>query len=75
MKSVNFKSIAIAFASVIFISLSQSCNQPSGTNAAGTDNVDSLKKIAIGLIASNDSISSYLKTFNALDFDVFSNQQ
>lgn len=75
MKLVYFKSMAIAVASIIFLSVAQSCNQPSATNTASTDNVDSLKMIALQLIASNDTITSHLKTFDALDFDVFSNQQ
>ena len=73
MKSTYFKSIAIAFASTIFLYLSQSCSQPASN--ADTNNVDSLKKIAMQLAASNDTISSHLKTFDELDFDVFSNQK
>jgi hypothetical protein len=75
MKQTYFKSMAIALASIFFLSLAQSCKQPSIANTAGTDNIDSLKKRALQLVASNDSISSHLKTFDALDFDVFSNQQ
>lgn len=60
---------------IISFGIFQSCN-PSGSTATGsTDNIDSLKKIAMQLVASNDSIASHLKTFDELDFDVFSNQK
>jgi SnoaL-like polyketide cyclase len=52
-----------------------SCQSPSTTATASTANIDSLKKIALQLVASNDSIASHLKTFDELDFDVFSNQK
>ena len=65
----------IAFGLIISLGILQSCQSSTSTTAGSTDNVDSLKKIALELVASNDTIASHIKTFDALDFDVFSNQQ
>jgi len=65
----------IAFGLIISLGILQSCQTSTTPVASSTDNVDSLKKIILELTASNDTISSHLKTFDALDFDVFSNQQ
>ncbi|MCW3094348.1 MAG: hypothetical protein JWP81_5417 [Ferruginibacter sp.] len=65
----------IAFGLIISLGILQSCQPSTSTSTGAKDNVDSLKKIAAQLVASNDTISSHLKTFDALDFDVFSNQQ
>lgn len=62
-------SIAALFATIV------SCQSPSSTSETSGVNIDSLKTIALNLAASNDSTSSRLKTFDALDFDVFSNQK
>jgi SnoaL-like polyketide cyclase len=75
MKKTNLKSLLIAFSLIVSISFLQSCGQSSSSTGSTTDNIDSLKKIALQLVASNDTIASHLKTFDALDFDVFSNQQ
>jgi hypothetical protein len=75
MEKANLKSLFIAFSLIVSISFLQSCGQSTSTTANTTDNVDSLKKIALELVASNDTIASHLKTFDELDFDVFSNQQ
>ncbi|MDN3658158.1 ester cyclase [Ferruginibacter paludis] len=75
MKLKYFKSFTIVFVSIIVVGLMQSCNQHSSSNTAGSSNIDSLKKIAQQLVVSNDTIAGHLKTFDALDFDVFSNQQ
>ena len=66
----------IAFGLLISLGILQSC-QPSTSTAesATTDNTDSLKNVAMQLVASNDTIASHLKTFDELDYDVFSNQQ
>ncbi|MES2773868.1 MAG: ester cyclase [Bacteroidota bacterium] len=71
MKKISNIGLAILISSGILLS----CQSPNSTAPGSTDNVDSLKKIAIQTIAANDSISSRLKTFDALDFDIFSNQQ
>ncbi|MBS1731813.1 MAG: ester cyclase [Bacteroidetes bacterium] len=65
----------IAFSLIISLGILQSCQTSTTPVASSTDNVDSLKKIILELAASNDTISSHLKTFDALDFDIFSNQQ
>lgn len=62
-------SIAAIFAGVL------SCQTPSSKSESAAVNIDSLKTIALNLAASNDSTAAYLKTFDALDFDVFSNQK
>lgn len=52
----------------------KSCKQPTSASSS-TDNIDSLKKIALQLVAANDTIGAHIKTFDALDYEVFSNQQ
>jgi hypothetical protein len=65
----------IAFVSIISIGILQSCQSSTSAADNSTDNIDSLRKIAIELAASNDTIASHLKTFDTLDYEVFSNQQ
>lgn len=69
------KSSVIAFGFIISLGILQSCQSSTSTANASTDNIDSLKKIALQLVASNDTIASHLKAFDELDFDVFSNQK
>ena len=75
MKKINVKSLLIAFSLIVSISVLQSCGQSTSSTGNTAANVDSLKKIALQLVASNDTIASHLKIFDELDFDVFSNQQ
>jgi len=65
----------IVFGILISSGILQSCQSSTSTTDNSTDNIDSLKKIAMQLVASNDTIASHLKTFDELDFDVFSNQK
>jgi hypothetical protein len=75
MKFTFIKNIAFtAFIAAIFTAV-LSCQTPSSKSESAAVNIDSLKTIALNLAASNDSTASYLKTFDALDFDVFSNQK
>jgi len=74
MKPINVKSWLIAVSLIFSISFLQSCG-PSTSSSATTENVDSLKRIALELVASNDTIANHLKIFDELDFDVFSNQK
>lgn len=75
MKLKKVNTLLIAFGLLIALSVFQSCQQSATTTAGVGDNIDSLKQIAMQLIASNDTIASHLKTFDELDFDVFSNQK
>lgn len=75
MKKINLKSLLPAFAVIVSLAVLQSCQSSTSTSAGLTNNIDSLQKIALQLAASNDSIASRLKTFDALDYEVFSNQQ
>jgi len=75
MEKTNLKSLFTAFSLIVSLSILQSCGQSSSSASSTTENIDSLKKIALQLVASNDTIASHLKTFDALDFDVFSKQQ
>jgi hypothetical protein len=75
MKKNNLRSAFLALAIVITAGTFQSCQQPSAVTGSTTDNIDSLKKIALQLAETNDSIAGHLKTFDELDFDVFSNQK
>jgi SnoaL-like polyketide cyclase. len=65
----------IVFGILISSGILQSCQSSTSTTDNSTDNIDSLKTIAMQLVASNDTIASHLKTFDELDFDVFSNQK
>ena len=69
------KNTAIALSITALFAAMLSCQTPSSTSETSGVNIDSLKTIALSLAASNDSTSSRLKTFDALDFDVFSNQK
>ena len=55
--------------------LLQSCNHTENTNGYSKQQVDSLKNIVLQLTASNDTIASHLRTFDTLDYEVFSGQQ
>jgi len=69
------KKTSIAMAILIAVIAFQSCQQSSTTSTAPTGNIDSLKQIALQLVAANDTIASHLTKFDELDFDVFSNQK
>jgi hypothetical protein len=75
MEKTNLKSLLIAFSLIVSLSILQSCGRTSSSTGSTTDNIDSLKNIALQLVASNDTIASHLKTFDELDFDIFSNQK
>ena len=75
MKQINLKSILIALTLIVFIGFFQSCQSSNSPSTGSSDNIDSLKKVVLQLAASNDSISNHLKTFDVLDFDIFSNQK
>jgi hypothetical protein len=75
MKQKDVRSWLIAFCALVSLGIIQSCQQSTSSTATSTDNIDSLKNIAMQLVASNDTIASHLKTFDELDFDVFSNQK
>jgi hypothetical protein len=64
----------IAFGLIISLSILQSCQSSTSSSDNSTDNIDSLKKIAMQLVASNDTIANHLNIFDELDFNVFSNQ-
>jgi len=75
LKTTNLKKALIALSIIISFGALQSCQQPAPATANTTDNVDSLKRMAMELVTSNDTIAAHLKTFDALDFEAFSNQQ
>lgn len=75
MNIKNLKSWLIVLSVVISVSLLEGCAQTPTSPASSTENIDSLKKIALQLVVANDTISSHLRTFDELDFTVFSNQQ
>ena len=60
---------------IISSGILHSCKSSTATADNSKEKLDSLEKIAMQLVASNDTISSHLKTFDELDFDVFSNQK
>jgi hypothetical protein len=61
---------------VVLATIFQSCNQAS-TNSSkiSSEEIENLKNLALTVASENDSITSHLKTFDELDFDVFSNQK
>ncbi len=73
MKNRISKSIHFALLLISAFVIIQSCQSSTSTSNTSIDSIDSLKNIALQLTASNDSISSNLKAFDALDYDVFSN--
>jgi len=75
MKLTSVKNTVLTLSITAFFATILSCQTPSSTSETSGVNIDSLKTIALNLAASNDSTNSRLKTFDALDFDVFSNQK
>lgn len=75
MKFTSVKNTALTLSLAALFATMVSCQTPSSTSETSGVNIDSLKTIALNLAASNDSTASRLKTFDALDFDVFSNQK
>lgn len=75
MKFTSVKNTELTFSLAALFAIIVSCQTPSSTSETSGVNIDSLKTIALNLAASNDSTASRLKTFDALDFDVFSNQK
>jgi hypothetical protein len=66
----------IAFGLIVSFGILQSCQSSTSTTTdQTTENIDSLRNMAIELAASNDTIASHLRTFDTLDYEVFSNQQ
>jgi hypothetical protein len=65
----------IAFGLILSLGILQSCQSSTSTATGSTENIDSLRNMAIELAASNDTIASHLRTFDTLDYEVFSNQQ
>ena len=66
-------SLTIAIVASLFVI--ESCQQNPSSGVDPTVNIDSLKKIALDLAASNDTIANHITKFDELDFDVFSNQK
>ncbi|GGH24724.1 hypothetical protein GCM10007423_08400 [Dyadobacter endophyticus] len=75
MKLTFIKNIALTASIAAILAGLLSCQTSSSQSESAAVNIDSLKTIALNLAASNDSTAAYLKTFDALDFDVFSNQK
>lgn len=70
----KIKSLGILSALLVSLVAFQSCKQEGATGYTKPQ-IDSLRNIALQLVAANDTISEHLKTFDALDFDIFSNQK
>jgi len=75
MKKIPVRIVLLALITIVIAGGFESCQQPTPTAATSSYNVDSLKKIAQQFAASNDTVTARIKTFDALDFDVFSNQK
>lgn len=69
------KLVIVAGGLIISLGVLQSCQSSTSTSDNSIGNIDSLRNMAIELAASNDTIASHLKTFDTLDYEVFSNQQ
>ena len=75
MKHPTLKTALVIFSSLFLVAVFQSCQSAGGANSGTVNNIDSLKKIALDLAANNETLTKNLKTFDDLDFDVFSNQK
>jgi hypothetical protein len=75
MKQSTFKVVFIVFPSLIALAMFQGCQQSAANKSSSTANIDTLKKIATDFAASNEMLAKNLKTFDDLDFDVFTNQK
>lgn len=76
MKRNKIKSIIVVSLFIFSMGfLLQSCNQTESSSGYSKQQVDSLKNIVLQLTASNDTIASHLRTFDTLDYEVFSGQQ
>jgi hypothetical protein len=76
MNTNETKSILVLFVFIFSLGLLlQGCNQTNNDSGYSKQQVDSLRNIALRLVATNDTISEHLKIFDELDFDVFSNQK
>jgi hypothetical protein len=76
MKTNKIKSVLVLSLFIFSMGfLLQSCNHTENTNGYSKQQVDSLKNIVLQLTASNDTIASHLRTFDTLDYEVFSGQQ
>ncbi len=72
MKTIKTMSLAVIISAALF----QSCQQaPDTSSKISDDELANLKKIALQVASDNDSVAARLKTFDELDFDVFSNQK
>lgn len=72
MKTIKTMSLAVIISAALF----QSCQQAPDTSSKISDEeLANLKKIALQVASDNDSVAARLKTFDELDFDVFSNQK
>jgi hypothetical protein len=74
MKKI-FEISIVAIALVISLGVLSSCQSATSTTDRSSENVDSLRKAVIELAVSNEAIINHLKTFDTLDYEVFSNQQ
>lgn len=71
MKTIKIAIVVIASSALLF----QSC-QSSDTSSKISDNeIADLRALALQVASEKDSIAAHLKTFDELDFDVFSNQK
>jgi SnoaL-like polyketide cyclase len=74
MKKI-FEISIVAIALVISLGVLSSCQSATSTTDRSSENVDSLRKAVVELAVSNEAIINHLKTFDTLDYEVFSNQQ
>ncbi|PBQ34957.1 polyketide cyclase [Sphingobacteriaceae bacterium] len=72
MKTIKLTILTLALSAGLF----QSCQQPADNSSkVSNEEIESLKQLALKVASENDSIAAHLKTFDELDFDVFSNQK
>jgi len=75
MKKLFFIATSLALSLIISLGVLQSCQSSTSSSNQATENIDSLRNMAIELAASNETIANHLRTFDTLDYEVFSNQQ
>ena len=75
MKKINLVSIAISIILFTVITIFIGCTSKNETTSLGNSEVDSLHKKIFELTVGNEMIAKNLKTFDTLDYTVFTNQE
>lgn len=75
MKITKLKPALFALTAFMSLAVFQSCGQSTSSGENLKDNTNNLRNVVKEFMASKDTTASFLKKFDDLDFDVFSNQK